>query len=155
MRIHKRITTFPIIAFASLLLLAGGCSGSEAEAAADEAETAHECGAGGEHDHDKAEKADHADCGCGDTCTREHGEEKAAVTLPEGSEWTTLTVSGMTCGGCEARVREALGELEAILALDADAQTGEVKVALADEHELDDLLTDLGEKVETLGFSLD
>lgn len=44
------------------------------------------------------------------------------------SEQTTWTVSGMTCGHCETSVREEIGELAGVTAVDASHATGRVLV---------------------------
>ena len=40
----------------------------------------------------------------------------------------TYQVTGMTCGHCEASVREEIGELPGVLSVTADHTTGEVVV---------------------------
>jgi copper chaperone len=40
----------------------------------------------------------------------------------------TYTVEGMTCGHCVASVREEVGELEGVEAVDVDLATGRVTV---------------------------
>jgi copper chaperone len=44
------------------------------------------------------------------------------------SETTTYTVTGMTCGHCEISVREEVGELAGVTAVEASHQTGQVVV---------------------------
>lgn len=44
------------------------------------------------------------------------------------SEQSTWTVTGMTCGHCEASVREEVGELPGVTAVEASHQTGRVVV---------------------------
>lgn len=44
------------------------------------------------------------------------------------SETTTYTVTGMTCGHCEMSVREEVGELAGVTAVEASHQTGQVVV---------------------------
>jgi copper ion binding protein len=41
---------------------------------------------------------------------------------------TTYQVRGMTCGHCEASVREEVGELDGVTGVSADHSTGEVVV---------------------------
>ncbi|MFG1931222.1 heavy-metal-associated domain-containing protein [Mycobacterium sp. NPDC048908] len=41
---------------------------------------------------------------------------------------TTVTVSGMTCGGCVSSVREELGEIAGVRAVDVDLGTGTVVI---------------------------
>lgn len=61
----------------------------------------------------------------------EAAEKVAQREAPADSEWATLKVSGMTCGGCERRVIANLGGLEGVLAVEADAELGQVRVAVA------------------------
>lgn len=44
------------------------------------------------------------------------------------SEQTTWTVTGMTCGHCEASVREEIGELAGVSSVEASHETGRVVV---------------------------
>ncbi|MEI5674132.1 MULTISPECIES: heavy-metal-associated domain-containing protein [unclassified Nocardioides] len=44
------------------------------------------------------------------------------------SEHSIWTVSGMTCGHCEASVREEVGELAGVTAVEASHETGRVVV---------------------------
>lgn len=43
---------------------------------------------------------------------------------------TSMLVDGMTCSGCEARVRDALGGLEGVVEVDADHRNSRVRVRL-------------------------
>ena len=45
-------------------------------------------------------------------------------------------VEGMSCGGCERSVNEALGALEGVATVDASAADGEVRVTLVAGAEL-------------------
>ena len=44
------------------------------------------------------------------------------------SEQTTWTVTGMTCGHCEASVREEIGEIPGVREVQASHETGTVVV---------------------------
>ncbi len=44
------------------------------------------------------------------------------------SEQSTFDVSGMTCGHCEMSVREEIGELAGVTAVEASHETGRVVV---------------------------
>lgn len=44
-----------------------------------------------------------------------------------------INVKGMVCGGCENRVKNALGEVQGVKKVEADYKTGIVK-ALTDEN---------------------
>ena len=57
--------------------------------------------------------------------------EVARRPIPAGSVWEEIPVAGMTCGGCERRVIANLGQLEGIVAVEADAELGQVRVAMA------------------------
>lgn len=41
---------------------------------------------------------------------------------------TTVTVSGMTCGHCAASVREEIGDIPGVRAVDVDVASGTVKI---------------------------
>lgn len=45
-------------------------------------------------------------------------------------EELVLNVSGMTCDGCEQRIRSALGRLDGVRVSAADHRSGEVRVLL-------------------------
>lgn len=49
---------------------------------------------------------------------------------------TEYTVTGMTCGHCEQAVREEVGQLPGVEAIDVSAQTGRLVITSA--AELDD-----------------
>lgn len=40
----------------------------------------------------------------------------------------TLTVTGMSCGGCEQNVEDALGDLDGVAAVEADHEADTVEV---------------------------
>ncbi|MFI5715779.1 heavy-metal-associated domain-containing protein [Nocardia sp. NPDC051750] len=46
---------------------------------------------------------------------------------------STITVAGMTCGGCASKVRTQLGVLDGVTGVDADPATGRVTVESARE----------------------
>lgn len=50
---------------------------------------------------------------------------------------STYAVTGMTCGHCAASVREELGELPGVQAVDVDVPTGRVVVTSASVLALD------------------
>lgn len=54
-----------------------------------------------------------------------------AATLAQGAETTsksTLTIKGMTCGGCVAAVKRQLGKTEGVTAYDVSLEKGEAEV---------------------------
>lgn len=61
---------------------------------------------------------------------------------------TTLEVTGMSCGGCEATVIDALEALEGVSSATADRETDEVRVehdeATVDEGTLAGTIEDAG-----------
>lgn len=85
---------------------------------------AHECG-------DKAKeetcagKEEGACCGGWDKVPVEHAQ------IPDNAEWTTLKVSGMSCGGCAKRIQASLTGIEGVIDIQVDHTTGEVKIAAA------------------------
>lgn len=61
-----------------------------------------------------------------------------------------LNVEGMTCGGCENRIKNALSEIEGVESVTANHETKEVTITLNAEVEEDTLketITDLGFEV--------
>ena len=63
----------------------------------------------------------------------------------------TLNVEGMTCGGCEATVKRALGQLEGVTSADADHESKSVRVTF-DPAAVD--LEAIGSRIEELGFTV-
>ena len=62
-----------------------------------------------------------------------------------------LKVKGMVCGGCENRVKNALGEIEGVENVEARFETGIVKV-----KSKDDVKTEiLEETIEDIGFEVE
>lgn len=60
---------------------------------------------------------------------------------------TIINVKGMVCGGCENRVKNALGEIEGIEKVEADYKTGIVKVLSNDnvnKRTMEDVIEDIG-----------
>lgn len=153
------------LALALSLLLAVACdkSGSpageaEAASAADEVAEAAPVAAKGaaEPTAVEPEAAEAESCGegedCGGGCDQwdEAAAEIAKRDAPADAEWTTVAVSGMTCGGCERRVIANLGELEGVLAVEADAELGQVRVAMAKGAGADAAVA----KIRELGYTV-
>lgn len=63
---------------------------------------------------------------------------------------TTYTVSGMTCGHCEATLTKVIGELDGVTEVGVDLATGQVTVTGATEP--DDAL--IAEVVDEAGYKL-
>jgi copper chaperone len=59
---------------------------------------------------------------------------------------TTLSVTGMSCGGCEQNVEDALADLDGVDAVEADheADTVEVDAAGADDDAIRAAIEDAG-----------
>lgn len=63
----------------------------------------------------------------------------------------TITVEGMTCGGCESSVTNALQRLDGVQVLEASHQAGTVDVLLDDERVDSGALKDA---IEEAGYEL-
>ncbi len=61
-----------------------------------------------------------------------------------------IKVKGMVCGGCENRVKNALGEIEGVENVEASFETGIVKVT-ADEKVTNKMLE---ETIDDIGFEV-
>ena len=63
---------------------------------------------------------------------------------------TIINVKGMMCGGCENRIKNALGDFKDIEKVEANYKTGEVKI-LANENverkAMEDVIEDIGFEV--------
>lgn len=70
--------------------------------------------------------------------------------VPEDAEWKTIQVSGMTCGGCERRITANLGKVDGVLAVEADAELGQVRIATARGSDLRKVAVDA---INQLGYS--
>ncbi len=67
---------------------------------------------------------------------------------------TTIKVKGMMCEGCENRIKNALGEVEGIKEVEANHNTGLVKITSTDEvkkEEMEETIEDIGFEVEKEG----
>lgn len=70
--------------------------------------------------------------------------------VPQDAEWKTIQVSGMTCGGCERRITANLGKVDGVLAVEADAELGQVRIATARGSDLRKVAVDA---INQLGYS--
>ena len=61
-----------------------------------------------------------------------------------------INVKGIVCGGCENRVKNALGEIEGVEKVEADYKTGIVKI-LANENIEKKVMEDV---IEDIGFEI-
>jgi copper chaperone CopZ len=76
--------------------------------------------------------------------------EVARRQVPADAEWKTIPVAGMTCGGCERRIIASLGKVDGVLAVEADAELGQVRIATAHGTDLRDVAV---AKINQLGYS--
>lgn len=66
---------------------------------------------------------------------------------------TTITVTGMTCGHCEAAVKEELGAIEGVTDVVVDLNPGgETPVTIASAREVDD--TSIRAAVDEAGYEV-
>ncbi len=63
---------------------------------------------------------------------------------------TIIKVKGMVCGGCENRVKNALGTIEGIGEVEADYNTGIVKVL----HNENVKIKAIEDAIEDIGFEV-
>ena len=54
---------------------------------------------------------------------------------PATAAWSTVKVDGMRCGRCAKKIMAALGKVEGIVAVQADATTGQVRWAVDPGHD--------------------
>ena len=80
----------------------------------------------------------------------EAATEVAKRPVPADAEWKTIPVSGMTCGGCERRIIASLGKVDGVLAVEADAELGQVRIAMT---RCADLRKVAVETINQLGYS--
>ena len=80
----------------------------------------------------------------------EAAAEVAKRPVPSDAEWKTIAVSGMTCGGCERRITASLGKVDGVLAVEADAELGQVRIAMAKGQDLRKVAVD---QINSLGYS--
>jgi copper chaperone CopZ len=87
-------------------------------------------------------------CNQWDKAAAEIGKQE----IPADASWAVLKVEGMTCGGCEQRIIANVGKLEGVVAVEADSELGQVRVAVAKGNkEATDLAT---AKITELGYSV-
>lgn len=63
----------------------------------------------------------------------------------------TITVSGMSCEGCEKNVEDALQDLEGVTQANADHDAGTVEIST--ENDISD--TDIHATVENAGYNVE
>ncbi len=80
----------------------------------------------------------------------EAAAEVARRPVPQDAEWKTIEVSGMTCGGCERRITASLGKVEGVLAVEADAELGQVRIATVRGNDLRKVAVDA---INQLGYT--
>jgi copper chaperone CopZ len=75
-------------------------------------------------------------CGGGGSCCGGAGDvETAAIPsdAPANAAWSTLNVS-MRCGKCAKKIMAALGKVEGVIAVQADADSDQVRWAVGQGH---------------------
>jgi copper chaperone CopZ len=75
-------------------------------------------------------------CGGGGSCCGGAGDvETAAIPsdAPANAAWSTLSVS-MRCGKCAKKIMAALGKVEGVIAVQADADSDQVRWAVGQGH---------------------
>jgi copper chaperone CopZ len=70
-------------------------------------------------------------CGgsCGGGCEGMADPVQAEPTVPADAVWTEMRVTGMHCGGCARRIRNALAQVDGIYGVHVDVATAIVRVA--------------------------
>lgn len=70
-------------------------------------------------------------CGgtCGGGCEGMADPVQAEPTVPADAVWTEMRVTGMHCGGCARRIRNALAQVDGIYGVHVDVTTATVRVA--------------------------
>jgi copper chaperone CopZ len=70
-------------------------------------------------------------CGgtCGGGCEGMADPPQAEPTVPADAVWTEMRVTGMHCGGCARRIRNALAQVDGIYGVHVDVATATVRVA--------------------------
>ena len=106
--------------------------------------------AGGEGGQCAGGMAEGESCEGGCNQWDEAAAEVARRPVPRDAEWKTIQVSGMTCGGCERRITASLGKVDGVLAVEADAELGQVRIATARGKDLRKVAVDA---INQLGYS--
>ncbi len=70
----------------------------------------------------------------------------------QSTDTITITVEGMTCGGCASKVDKALVATEGITSTSIDVPTGAVTISLDGTVASDDLEFDIDEAVTSVGY---
>ena len=63
---------------------------------------------------------------------------------------TIINVKGMVCGGCENRIKNAIGTVEGVKEVEASYETGIVKVLGSENMNR----TDIEDTIEDIGFKV-
>jgi len=82
-------------------------------------------------------------------------EAAAAVTrrdVPSDAVWVSFPVDGMVCGGCERRIQAKVGEIDGVVAVEASAELGRVRVALRPDAK--DRAAEAKARVAALGYKV-
>jgi copper chaperone len=103
-----------------------------------------------EGEYECANKKPGESCGSGCDQWNEAAGAVTARVVPKDAEWTTMAVEGMTCSGCEQRIIANVGGIDGVLAVEADAELGQVRVATA--KGMTDLRKQAASKISELGY---
>jgi len=70
-------------------------------------------------------------CGgsCGGGCEGMADPPAPPTVVPSDAVWTELRVTGMHCGGCARRIRNALAQVDGVYGVEVDLSTATVRVA--------------------------
>lgn len=98
------------------------------------------------------ESAEHT-CGGEGSCCGGAGHTPAdKAPVPPDAVWITLKVSGMRCGNCANKIRTTLADMDEVLGVEADHETGEVKIAAAPGA--DGVRGKVAPRIDALGYTV-
>jgi copper chaperone CopZ len=95
-------------------------------------------------------------CGgqCGGSCGG-HAETGTGPVAwqspPDGTVWSEMKVTGMHCGGCARRIKNALAQVDGVYGCEVDVATQTVKVAVGPGKDAKALA---GPRIAALGYRL-
>ncbi|MFT3696616.1 MAG: heavy-metal-associated domain-containing protein [Kofleriaceae bacterium] len=90
-----------------------------------------------------------------EACAGEEAENGGKVqwaTLPEGTKWTPLHVTGMKCSHCADKIEHALAKVDGVKGVRIDLDTAKVSIAVADGK---DARTIAKPVIDSLGYHVD
>jgi copper chaperone len=143
-----RIPGLSVVLTGLLAIAAGGCDKHPAPAKSQPVSMVAESPMKPVKVMEEEKTSHHAEGSC-----NQWDDEASAIArrvVPDDAEWKTIPVSGMTCGGCERRIIAHLGKVEGVLAVEADAELGQVRIAMAPGKDLRAVAVDT---INSLGYS--